>query len=78
LRLEVKRGDRFVKSKDISLPRGQKFPVHFNEKISMISTFYIDEQKKSQEKNMVLYLYGEKEKISEAIFDIAPVYGKKE
>jgi len=80
IRVEVKRGDASYKSKDVHITSGHKFPLHFNEKLNMISIFYVDGND-VQEKTMYLYLKatssGHEETLAEASFDIGKFFSKK-
>jgi len=45
LTIEVKRGDRHIRSKEIPCHKGISFPVNINSQLAMLSQFYVDKDK---------------------------------
>ena len=69
------------KSKDLHLPHNVKFPHKFDEKLNMISVFFVEDDK-IQEKTMQLKLVATdnglyEEHMGDASFDISKFYDKK-
>jgi hypothetical protein len=64
------------------LPKGDKFPKNLDEKVNMVSTFYVDSKKKVQAKMLKMILfsitYGTTDiNLGEIEIDLSKYYGKR-
>lgn len=82
LTIEVKRGDRNIRSKEIPCHKGISFPIHINSQLAMLSQFYVDKDKvqdKTLNLRMLAISPGEHDVVlGETNFNISRFYGHKQ
>jgi len=80
--VEVKRGDRNIRSKEIPCHKGISFPIHINSQLAMLSQFYVDKDKvqdKTLNLRMLALSAGDPDVVlGETNFNISRFYGHKQ